>query len=159
MVPKDTARYFIYFPVHYAYHRLIGCAVLLSVIEWIHMHKYGVRVTRESGEEDFEVGTYITLSISTEDKNRINTSSRSGCHILQLYAQRSVTRECIYLSRFLPAKVTRSVYSTPLRLTACHADLCCAVARLTRCAVWILLLAIDSPLERLNLHWFTAVVF
>ena len=51
-----------------------------------HIHKYAVRESRESGKEDFEVGTYITLSISMEDKNGINTSSRSGCHILQLQA-------------------------------------------------------------------------
>jgi len=51
-----------------------------------HMHKYAVRETTESGKEVVEVGTYITLSVSLEDKNGINTSSRSGCHILQLYA-------------------------------------------------------------------------
>jgi len=51
-----------------------------------HMHKYAVRETRESGKEDFEVGTYIMLSVSREYKNGINTSSRSGCHMLQLHA-------------------------------------------------------------------------
>jgi len=48
------------------------------------MHKYVVRETRESGKDDFEVGTFVTLSVSTEGKNGINTSSRSGCHLLQL---------------------------------------------------------------------------
>jgi hypothetical protein len=35
-----------------------------------------VRETRESGKKDFEVGIYVMLSISMEDKNGITTSSR-----------------------------------------------------------------------------------
>jgi len=116
-----------------------------------HMHKYAVRETRESGKEDFEVGTFVTLSISMEDKNGINTSSRSGCHLLQLSTLWFVARESVKLV------VTRSVHSTPLRLTV-HTSYAAQLR------VWCDALCGSIPCYWLSawkaeLHWLIAVFF
>lgn len=117
-----------------------------------------MRETRESGKRDFEVGTYITLSVSMEDKNGINTTSRSGGHILHVYALRCVTRESVQVVLFLASKGYGRYTQHP---SPSHCVPCCLLRSCARDAMRRvnLFLAIDSALERLNLHWFIAVVF